>query len=144
VSSSRLAKDNNAQIYAIKGAWLMALIDSKLKGDKLLVAAQRHSRLERNLLRIFQGEDQTGKVKVYSVMDLINAPSAFCRQLSNDISGESATGIVAGPKIRDLSKLKPLIRKLERLGMNLDLGPQVKPAGKPLLVVTSDKNEKEA
>ena len=139
-----LAKDSNANIYAIKGAWLMALIDSKLKGDKLLVAAQRHSRLERNLLRIFQGEDQTGKVKIYSVMDLINAPSAFYRQLSNELSGESATGSVAGPQIRDLSKLKPLIRKLERMGMNFDLGSHMTPTGKPMLVVNSDENKKEA
>jgi hypothetical protein len=134
-----LAKDPNASIFAIEGAWLVQLMELNLSGNKLLVAGQRLSRLERNLHRIYHEGDISNDLTIYSIMDFVTDPAKALGVFENDISAMAKNLGVKPPIMADLKRIPALIQRLKGQGMKLELDHRSQNNTAPILVSSQDE-----
>ena len=135
-----LAKDPNAHIFAIEGAWLVQLMELNLSGDKFLVAGQRLSRLERNLHRIYHEGDTSGDLTIYSIMDFVTDPAKALGVFENDISLKAKQMSAKPPMMADLKRIPALIQRLKEQGMKLEFDLKPHQVSGPVLVSSRDES----
>lgn len=108
-----MAKDPNAKISVVEGAWILPLLASGKRVQFLAPQAARLQHEEAKFLEVMRSPWRRADVRVYSLSDILEDPSRAFEH--------TATGDVALPVVKDVTGLGRFVQELKNHGVNLQL-----------------------
>jgi hypothetical protein len=120
-----ITTDQHAHFVIVKEAWLLSILarKSKLKG-KLMQAKVLQAR-EQKLVKALE-KNKHVSCSVFSLQEALNAPGLVLQSALQVLEPDAGAGPTDLPKLKDISKLDSLVRKLESNGVSLSYVPSKK------------------
>ncbi|MEM1007158.1 MAG: glycosyl transferase, partial [Pseudomonadota bacterium] len=139
-----LARDKNAQISVITGAWAIPLFRSNMNFADIRCEAARLQRIETKQLEVLTSVWTKARVRTWSLADFIDAPMEALQTVIDEIRPQQASHLTEAPTIIDLSGFGQFLQNLKNQGMHPQMmgdfptddvfGSPTKPYRKPYLV----------
>ncbi|CUK13543.1 Core-2/I-Branching enzyme [Ruegeria denitrificans] len=139
-----LARDKNAQISVITGAWAIPLFRSNLNFADIRCEAARLQRIETKQLEVLGSVWTKARVRTWSLAEFVESPMEPIQTVIEEIGTQRAGHLVEAPKMVDLSGFGQFLQNLKNQGMHPYMmgdfptddvfGAQVRPFKKPYLV----------
>lgn len=140
----KMARDPNAQISVISGAWAVPLFKQNRNFADLRKEAALFQKVESEHLDILRSPDIKARVRVWTMAEFIEAPMEPLQTIIDEIGLQSMRRLAEVPKMTDLSGFGQFLQNLKNQGMHpylmgdfpVDQGTenQMRPARKPYLV----------
>ena len=138
------AKDPNAQVSVISGAWAIPLFKSNLNFADIRKEAARLQKLENDQLYALRSPYAKARVRIWTLAEFIEAPMEPLQTIIDEIGSEKARRLSEVPKMTDLAGFGQFLQNLKNQGMHpylmgdFPVSPgevdQKKPPRKPYLV----------
>ncbi len=138
------AKDPNAQVSVISGAWAIPLFKSNLNFADIRKEAARLQKLENDQLFALRSPYAKARVRIWTLAEFIEAPMEPLQTIIDEIGPEKARRLSEAPKMTDLAGFGQFLQNLKNQGMHPYLMgdfpvtqgevDQKKPPRKPYLV----------
>lgn len=138
------AKDPNAQVSVISGAWAIPLFKSNLNFADIRKEAARLQKLENEQLFALRSPYAKARVRIWTLAEFIEAPMEPLQTIIDEIGPEKARGLSEAPRMTDLTGFGQFLQNLKNQGMHPYLmgdfpvsqedTDQKKPPRKPYLV----------
>ncbi|GAA6180804.1 beta-1,6-N-acetylglucosaminyltransferase [Shimia sp. NS0008-38b] len=138
------AKDPNAQVSVISGAWAIPLFKSNLNFADIRSEAARLQKLENDQLYALRSPYAKARVRIWTLAEFIEAPMEPLQTIIDEIGSEKARRLSEAPRMTDLSGFGQFLQNLKNQGMHPYLmgdfpvsqtdTDQKKPPRKPYLV----------
>ncbi|WP_425100756.1 beta-1,6-N-acetylglucosaminyltransferase [Tropicibacter sp. S64] len=139
-----MARDPNAQISVISGAWAVPLFKSNANFAELRAEAARLQKIESKMLDELRSPDVKARVRVWTMAEFIEAPMEPLQMLIDEIGQKAQRRLAEAPRLEDLSGFGQFLQNLKNQGMHpylmgdfpVDPVPQngQTPARKPYLI----------
>ncbi|MEM7318997.1 MAG: beta-1,6-N-acetylglucosaminyltransferase [Pseudomonadota bacterium] len=139
-----LARDKNAQISVITGAWAIPLFRSNMNFADIRCEAARLQRIETKQLEVLTSVWTKARVRTWSLADFIDAPMEALQTVIDEIRPQQTSHLTEAPTIIDLSGFGQFLQNLKNQGMHPQMmgdfptddvfGSPTKPYRKPYLV----------
>ena len=113
-----LAKDTNASIWVISGAWSIPLFTSGRSASDVRSEAARLQRIEDKFLKTLRSPQARARIKIKTLADFIEAPMDTLQTIIDDIAGHRGTALKEVPKMPDLTGLPDFLQDLKNQGMH--------------------------
>ena len=113
-----LAKDTNASIWVISGAWSIPLFTSGRSASDVRSEAARLQRIEDKFLKTLRSPQVRARIKIKTLAEFIEAPMETLQTIIDDIAGHRGTALKEVPKMPDLSGLPDFLQDLKNQGMH--------------------------
>ncbi len=139
-----IAKDPNAQVSVITGAWAVPLFQSNLNFADIRKTAARLQKTENEHLTCLRSPWTKARVRIWTMAEFIEAPMEPLQTIIDEIGHQNTRGLSEVPRMVDLSGFGQFLQNLKNQGMHpylmgdfpvtqngLDTGP---PKRKPYLV----------
>ncbi|MEO0937507.1 MAG: beta-1,6-N-acetylglucosaminyltransferase [Pseudomonadota bacterium] len=140
----RIAKDPNAQISLVSGAWAVPLFRSNANFGDIRRAAARLQKVEREFLDALRSPWTKARVRIWTMAEFIEAPMEPLQTILDEIGPGQTRRLSEVPRMADLSGFGQFLQNLKNQGMHPYLmgdfpvepldGTSVPPARKPYLV----------
>ena len=140
----RLAKDPNAQISVISGAWAVPLFRSNMNFLDIRKEAARLQKIENKHIQVLRSPYSKARVRVWTMAEFIEAPMEPLQTILDEIGPAKEHRVSEVPKMADLQGFGQFLQNLKNQGMHPHLmgdfavaqGAEhpVKKSGKPYLV----------
>ena len=140
----RVAKDPNAQISVITGAWSVPLFHSNLDFSEIRALAAKLQKIESDHMDVLRSPYSKARVRIWSMAEFIEAPMEPLQGILDEIGRTKLRRLSEAPKMRDLSGFGQFLQNLKNQGMHpylmgdfpaeRSLDPAPKPSRKPYLV----------
>ncbi|WP_299422569.1 beta-1,6-N-acetylglucosaminyltransferase [uncultured Shimia sp.] len=138
------AKDPNAQVSVISGAWAIPLFKSNLNFADIRKEAARLQKLENDQLFALRSPYAKARVRIWTLAEFIEAPMEPLQTIIDEIGPEKARRLAEAPTMTDLTGFGQFLQNLKNQGMHPYLmgdfpvsqgeADQKKPPRKPYLV----------
>ncbi len=140
----RIARDPNAQVSVITGAWAVPLFRSNLDFADIRRIAAELQKVESEHMDILRSPHCKARVRIWTMAEFIEAPMEPLQGILDEIGRTKLRRLAEAPKMVDLSGFGQFLQNLKNQGMHpylmgdfpaergLDGGS--KPARKPYLV----------
>ncbi|MCP4205873.1 MAG: beta-1,6-N-acetylglucosaminyltransferase [Shimia sp.] len=138
------AKDPNAQVSVISGAWAIPLFKSNLNFADIRKEAARLQKLENEQLFALRSPYAKARVRIWTLAEFIEAPMEPLQTIIDEIGPEKARRLSEAPRMTDLTGFGQFLQNLKNQGMHPYLmgdfpvsqedTDQKKPPRKPYLV----------
>ncbi len=138
------AKDPNAQVSVISGAWAIPLFKSNLDFADIRKEAARLQKLENDQLYALRSPYAKARVRIWTLAEFIEAPMEPLQTIIDEIGPEKARRLAEAPTMTDLTGFGQFLQNLKNQGMHPYLmgdfpvsqgeTDQKKPPRKPYLV----------
>ncbi len=138
------ARDPNAQVSVISGAWAIPLFKSNLNFADIRKEAARLQKLENDQLYALRSPYAKARVRIWTLAEFIEAPMEPLQTIIDEIGPEKARRLSEAPKMTDLTGFGQFLQNLKNQGMHPYLmgdfpvsqaeTDQKKPPRKPYLV----------
>lgn len=132
-----LAKDTQASIWVVSGAWSIPLFCSGRSASEVRAEAARLQRIEDKFLKVLRSPDARARIKIMTLAQFVEAPMAVLQTIIDEIAGHRGLAIKAAPKMRDLTGLPDYLQELKNQGMHPfltgDITVGIAPATKPVV-----------
>ncbi|MCH2068504.1 MAG: beta-1,6-N-acetylglucosaminyltransferase [Shimia sp.] len=138
------AKDPNAQVSVISGAWAIPLFKSNLDFADIRKEAARLQKLENDQLYALRSPYAKARVRIWTLAEFIEAPMEPLQTIIDEIGPEKARRLAEAPTMTDLTGFGQFLQNLKNQGMHPYLmgdfpvsqgeADQKKPPRKPYLV----------
>ncbi|SMX24909.1 DUF5927 domain-containing protein [Boseongicola aestuarii] len=123
-----LARDPNASIAVISGAWAMPLLRSGKPVQALRRQAARLQQREVRMMELLRERRTRARVRIWSLADVLNAPAEPLRAVLEDHSVPGAAALTIMPSLHDMDALAAFLTELRNIGMDPHTaGPVVLP-----------------
>lgn len=139
-----IAKDPNAQVSVISGAWAVPLFKSNRNFADLRQEAARLQKLESEQLTVLRSVWAKARIRIWTMADFIEAPMEPLQAIIDDMGQHSLRRLTEAPKMADLTGFGQFLQNLKNQGMHpylmgdFPVSPpglnQPKPPRKPYLV----------
>ena len=139
-----LARDLNAQISVITGAWAIPLFRSNQDFADIRTEAARLQQIETKQLEVLNSVWTKARVRVWSLAEFIESPMEPLQTVIEEIGAANRSHLTEAPNMVDLSGFGQFLQNLKNQGMHPYLmgdfppddvfGKQVRPYPKPYLV----------
>ncbi|HEY9040510.1 MAG TPA: beta-1,6-N-acetylglucosaminyltransferase [Roseovarius sp.] len=140
-----IAKDPNAQISVISGAWAVPLFKSNQNFSDVRREAARLQQIEALHLEILRSSWTKARVRIWTMAEFIESPMEPLQAIIDEIAPQhSQKGVSEAPKMADLTGFGQFLQNLKNQGMHPylmgnfpvahDLREPRTPARKPYLV----------
>ena len=116
-----MARDPNAQISVVTGAWAVALFRSGLSFDEQRREAARLQQIELEEIAGLRWRDVKARVRICTAADLLAAPAEHLREILREIAPEGLRGLGDLPEPVDLSGFDAFLKRLRDHGTVLQL-----------------------
>ncbi|SDY38410.1 Core-2/I-Branching enzyme [Jannaschia faecimaris] len=116
-----LARDPNATLVVISGAWAVPLHTSNMEFDEVKTEAARLQRAELAFLRELKAPGVAARLHLWTLADFVVNPKEKVNNVMREITGPGPRRLTDLPEIRDLSAFPVFLQKLRNAGMK----PQV-------------------
>lgn len=113
-----LAKDTNARVTVITGAWAVPLF---LRGKPAASCRDEAARLQRQeyeFLRVLRSPYAKANIRICNLSDFCHAPRDILQDIVDGIAGHRANVMLELPPIADLSGFGPFLQDLRNQGMH--------------------------
>lgn len=120
-----LARDRNARIYAISGAWAVALYRTGEPPAALRKRAALLQRVEAEHLQMLRRSDTRARVRVWSLAEFLDLPSEVVQTIVDENRVPHGPSLAAAPVMHDLSGLAAFLQELKNQGMQPHLAGDV-------------------
>ncbi len=120
-----LAKDQNARIYVISGAWAAKLFQLGLPATKVRRIAADLQRTEAAFLAKLKRADTRARVRIWTLAEFLDSPSEVLQSLVAESRLQRATHVLEAPLMRDFAGLAGFLQDLRNQGMNPHLAGDV-------------------
>ncbi len=114
----RIAKDPNAQISVISGAWAVPLYRCKAEFLDLRQRAARLQKIESEHLSVLRSSEVKARVRIWSMADFVEAPMEPLQAILEDIGSETSRRLSEVPRMVDLSGFGQFLQNLKNEGMH--------------------------
>jgi len=139
-----LARDKNAQISVITGAWAIPLFRSNMNFADIRNEAARLQQIETKQLEVLDSVWTKARVRTWSLADFVESPMEPLQTLIEEMGITRAGHLTETPQMVDLSGFGQFLQNLKNQGMHPYMmgdfpvddvfGAQVRPFRKPYLV----------
>ncbi len=113
-----LARDSNAQISVISGAWAVPLFKSNRNFADLREEAARLQKIESEHLDILRSIYTKSKVRIWTMADFIESPMEALQTVVDEITGKSLRRLNEAPRMADLTGFGQFLQNLKNQGMH--------------------------
>ena len=113
-----LAKDTQASIWVVSGAWSIPLFLSGRSASEVRTEAARLQRIEDKFLKVLRSPDARARIRIMNLAQFIEAPMGVLQTIIDDIAGHRAHAIKEVPKMPDLTGLPDFLQDLKNQGMH--------------------------
>lgn len=138
------AKDPNAQVSVISGAWAIPLFKSNLDFADIRKEAARLQKLENDQLYALRSPYAKARARIWTLAEFMEAPMEPLQTIIDEIGPEKARRLAEAPTMTDLTGFGQFLQNLKNQGMHPYLmgdfpvsqgeADQKKPPRKPYLV----------
>ena len=140
-----LARDSNAQVSVISGAWAVPLFQSNANFADLRNEAARLQKIESEHLDVLRSIYSKSRVRIWTMAEFIEAPMEALQTAVDEITGKNVRRLAEAPRMVDLTGFGQFLQNLKNQGMHpylmgdfpvepLQTNANSKPARKPYLV----------
>ena len=113
-----MAKDTNASIWVVSGAWSIPLYASGRSASDVRREAARLQRIEDKFLKVLRGPDARARIKIMTLAQFIESPMNVLQTIIDEIAGHRGTALKEVPKMPDLTGLPDFLQDLKNQGMH--------------------------
>ncbi|WP_138936030.1 beta-1,6-N-acetylglucosaminyltransferase [Roseovarius arcticus] len=114
-----IAKDPNAQISVISGAWAVPLFQSNSNFADIRSEAARLQQIESKHLEILRSSWTKARVRIWTMAEFIEAPMEPLQTIIDEIGpGQPQRGLSEVPKMADLTGFGQFLQNLKNQGMH--------------------------
>ena len=139
-----LARDPNAQISVISGAWAVPLFKSNRNFAEIRAEAAELQKIESEHLNVLRSPYSKARIRIWTMADFIECPMEPLQTIIDEIGHKTLRRLTEAPKMTDLTGFGQFLQNLKNQGMHPHLmgdfpvvidpvGTQQKPR-KPYLV----------
>ncbi|MEL7097636.1 MAG: beta-1,6-N-acetylglucosaminyltransferase [Pseudomonadota bacterium] len=114
----RIAKDPNAQISVISGAWAVPLFGSNANFGDIRRAAAKLQKIEREFLDVLRSPWAKARVRIWTMAEFIEAPMEPLQAILDEIGPAQARRLSEVPKMADLAGFGQFLQNLKNQGMH--------------------------
>jgi hypothetical protein len=113
-----IAKDPNAQISVISGAWAVPLFQSNRNFADLRVAAAELQKIENEHLNSLRSPYSKARIRIWTMAEFIEAPMEALQAVIDEMTGKAARGLTEAPRMHDLTGFGQFLQNLKNQGMH--------------------------
>jgi len=113
-----LAKDTNASIWVVSGAWSIPLFASGRSASDVRTEAARLQRIEERFLKVLRSPEARARIRIMTLAQFIEAPMDVLQAIIDEIAGHRANAIREVPKMPDLTGFPDFLQDLKNQGMH--------------------------
>ncbi len=113
-----IAKDHNAQISVITGAWAVPLFKSNRNFSDIRQEAALLQQIESEHLKTLRSPWTKARVRIWSMAEFIEAPMEPLQTIIDEIGQQSLRGLAEVPKMSDLTGFGQFLQNLKNQGMH--------------------------
>ncbi len=114
----RVAKDPNAQVSVITGAWAVPLFRSNLDFGEIRVRAARLQKIESEHMDVLRSPYTKARVRIWTMAEFIEAPMEPLQGILDEIGRTKLRRLSEAPKMVDLSGFGQFLQNLKNQGMH--------------------------
>lgn len=112
------AKDSNAQISVISGAWAIPLFQSNMNFSEIRREAARLQQIERKYLDVLRSPWSKARIRIWTMADFIEAPMEPLQTIIEEIGQKTSHRLTEAPKMVDLTGFGQFLQNLKNQGMH--------------------------
>jgi hypothetical protein len=116
--SWRIAKDPNAQVSVITGAWAVSLFNSNLDFAKIRSEAARLQKIESEHMDVLRSPHTKARVRIWTMAEFIEAPMEPLQGIMDEIGRTKLRRLAEAPKMVDLTGFGQFLQNLKNQGMH--------------------------
>ncbi len=113
-----MAKDPNAHIYIITGAWVVPLFHSNLNFSEIRKEAARLQRIESAQLNVLRSPYVKARVQTMNMSEFVESPMEVLQTILDAIGPRSMHALSEVPKLVDLTGFGKFLQNLKNQGMH--------------------------
>jgi hypothetical protein len=114
-----IAKDPNAQVSIISGAWAVPLFNSNMNFAEIRRDAARLQQIESKHLEILRSSWTKARVRIWTMAEFIEAPMEPLQLIIDEIGpAQGKRGLAEVPKMFDLTGFGQFLQNLKNQGMH--------------------------
>ncbi|RYH04155.1 glycosyl transferase [Salipiger sp. IMCC34102] len=113
-----LAKDSNAQISVISGAWAVPLFLSNRDFADLRKDAAWLQKVESNFLNVLRSPWTKARIRVWSMADFVQNPVEPIQAILQEMTDRSGPPVIETPRMHDLAGFGQFLQNLKNQGMH--------------------------
>ena len=113
-----MAKDPNAKISVISGAWAVPLFHSNKDFSVIRKAAARQQKIESEFLSILRSPWVKARVRIWTMADFIEAPMEPLQVIIDEIGARATNRLTAAPRMVPLQGFGQFLQNLKNQGMH--------------------------
>ncbi|SEK82265.1 Core-2/I-Branching enzyme [Roseovarius azorensis] len=113
-----IAKDPNAQISVITGAWAVPLFKSSANFADIRREAARLQQIEAEHLEVLRSRWTGARVRIWSMAEFIEAPMEPLQTIIDEIGQQNLRGPAEAPRMADLTGFGQFLQNLKNQGMH--------------------------
>jgi hypothetical protein len=113
-----IAKDPNAQISVITGAWAVPLFKSTKDFIEIRREAARLQQIESQHLNVLRSQWAKARIRIWSLADFTEAPMEPLQTIIDEIGHQERRGLAQVPRMVDLTGFGQFLQALKNQGMH--------------------------
>ena len=113
-----IAKDPNAQISVISGAWAVPLFKSNQNFADIRCEAALLQRIESKHLEVLRSQWIKARVRIWTMAEFIEAPMEPLQTIIDEIGQQNLRGLAEVPRMTDLTGFGQFLQNLKNQGMH--------------------------
>ncbi|MBV6638739.1 MAG: glycosyl transferase, partial [Mameliella sp.] len=113
-----MARDPNAQISVISGAWAVPLFQSGGDFAEIRAEAARLQRIEAKMLDQLRQPDVKARIRTWTMADFIEAPMEPLQTLIDEIGQKNNRRLAEAPRLVELNGFGQFLQDLKNQGMH--------------------------
>ncbi|QGY00084.1 glycosyl transferase [Roseovarius faecimaris] len=113
-----IAKDHNAQISVISGAWAVPLFKSNRNFSDIRQEAALLQQIESEHLKTLRSPWTKARVRIWTMAEFVEAPMEPLQTIIDEIGQQSLRGLAEVPKMADLTGFGQFLQNLKNQGMH--------------------------
>ena len=113
-----IARDPNAQISVISGAWAVNLFKSNMDFAQIRAEAARLQKIEAKSLDIYHSPHAKARIRIWSMAEFIETPMEHLQAIADEIGLRSPRRVAEAPKMVDLTGFGQFLQNLKNQGMH--------------------------
>ncbi|SHE30446.1 Core-2/I-Branching enzyme [Ruegeria intermedia] len=139
-----LARDKNAQVSVVTGAWAVPLFRSNQNFAEIRAQAARLQKIESEQLEVLDSVWTKARVRIWSMAEFVESPIEHLQTVIDEMGVSQPGHLIEAPRMVDLSGFGKFLQNLKNQGMHPFLmgdfpvddvfGGQTRPYHKPYLV----------
>ncbi len=114
----RIAKDPNAQVSVITGAWAVPLFKSNLDFSEIRRTAAHLQKIESEHMDVLRAPHTKARVRIWTMAEFIEAPMEPLQGILDEIGRTKLRRLAEAPKMVDLMGFGQFLQNLKNQGMH--------------------------